>query len=465
MIYLHKTYIIIASISAGGYLCPRNDALAKLARDLLKFCASLISSLKKTILSEDFIARHRQSPDDFTRERILTFGNLVAFLVNLVKGSLQDELDHFFQVIRDRTVPVQEVTKSALCRARKKLRPEAFVELTDKLTAHFYDRMSHKRWRGFRLLAIDGSTCKVPNTKAVAKHFGVWHAATGDPCPLARVSQLFDVLNHLTVHALIRPKEESERSLAAEHLRYAKAGDLILLDRGYPAFWLFAMIRSAGAHFCCRMTERTWDIVRDFAASGRADHIVTLTPGPAALKRCEAMGLPVEPIKLRLVRVVLDTGEHEILATSLLDQGRYRADLFGDLYQRRWGVEESYKVWKQRIQVERWTGKSVTAVLQDFHAKVFTANLASVIARSARDIVAVKTKHRKHVYAVNFAQALSKMKDVIALLFTRRGVLRIVTELIDVITKTIEPIRPGRKYPRRFKVGATMLSPTYKPIR
>ena len=77
----------------------------------------------------------------------------------------------------------------------------------------------------------------------------------------------------------------------------------------------------------------------------------------------------------------------------------------------------------------------------------------------------MKTKHRKHVYAVNFAQALSKMKDVIALLFTRRGVLRIVTELIDVITKTIEPIRPGRKYPRRFKVGATMLNPTYKPIR
>jgi hypothetical protein len=44
----------------------------------------------------DFITRHKTREQAFTRQRLLSFKVLVLFLMNLLKGSLQDELDGFF---------------------------------------------------------------------------------------------------------------------------------------------------------------------------------------------------------------------------------------------------------------------------------------------------------------------------------------------------------------------------------
>jgi hypothetical protein len=72
-------------------------------------------------------------------------------------------------------------------------------------------------------------------TEAIAKHFGVWNGRQGKPSPMARVSQVFDVLNKISVDALIKPKNIGERELAAQHFLNVMPQDLILLDRGYPA--------------------------------------------------------------------------------------------------------------------------------------------------------------------------------------------------------------------------------------
>ena len=231
-------------ISKGGKKCQIFLKItAMLARDLLlKICANLINFLNKIVLSDDFLARHRRSEKDFVRERLLPFHNMIFFLINLIKGSLQDELDSFFKAIHAEEVSTRMVTKSAFSKARKKLHHQAFIELGRSLVSFFYEHFPCRRWKGFRVLAIDGSTTKVPRTKDCADHFGTWNPAKGEACPIARISTLFDALNGLAVDALIRPKNQGERSLAAEHMEQVKANDLILLDRGYPAFWPFALI-------------------------------------------------------------------------------------------------------------------------------------------------------------------------------------------------------------------------------
>ncbi|MCD6274301.1 MAG: hypothetical protein J7K30_16045 [Deltaproteobacteria bacterium] len=62
-------------------------------------CAGLIIFLKNLILSNDFLKRHRKNPKDFTRQRKLPFSTLFFFLINLIKGSYQDEPDHFFKAV------------------------------------------------------------------------------------------------------------------------------------------------------------------------------------------------------------------------------------------------------------------------------------------------------------------------------------------------------------------------------
>lgn len=428
-------------------------------------CVGLLESLKSRLLSLDFKSRHRRNEKDFTRKRCLTFVIVVTFQLNLVKRALQDELDEFFKLLNGEDVAIREVTKSAFCQARKKLKYGAFIELNQTQVAYFYDHFEAHTWCGLRLVAVDGSTSELPRTPAVIEHFGAWHPAKGDPCPIARVSQMFDVINQVTMDAIIAPKALGERALAALHFALLRAGDLVLLDRGYPAFWLFALILDQGAHFCARMPLGGWLVVEQFVASGLAEQIVTLYPSQAARKECLTRQLSTAPLTVRLIRVELDTGEVEVLATSLLDSEHYPVAVFKELYHQRWPVEEDYKVLKSRIEIENFTGTSVLAVYQDFHAKVFTKNLTTILAFPAQQLVRRNSQGKKYVYQVNMSNAFSKIKDTVVLLFQRTAVLPILNRLWRMMTQVIEPIRPGRSYPRQKRVKRRRFPMTYKPIR
>ena len=453
-------------ISKGGKKCQIFLKITdKLARDLLlKICANLIKFLNKSIFSEDFLSRHRRSEKDFVRDRLLPFHNMILFLMNLVKGSLQDELDYFFKAIHAEEISTRMVTKSAFSKARKKLHYQAFIELSRSLVSFFYDHFPCRTWKGFRILAIGGSTVKVPRTTDCAEHFGTWNPAKGEACPVARISNLFDVLNGIAVDALIRPKEQGERPLAAEHMAYVKDNDLVLLDRGYPAFWLFALILSRQAHFCARVKFH-WKQIKKFSNSGKREDIISLPMSLPSIEQCKALNLSVSPIRVRAIRVELDNGETEILLTSLMDEDLYPHEIFKELYHLRWTVEENYKTAKCRIEIENFSGKSVESVYQDFHAKVFALNLTAAITHPAQEVIAEQSEQKKHPYRINFTHALSKMKDSLVLLFIRSSIIELLKKLHSLFIATIEPIRPGRKYPRKNRVQKRDFCPCYKPIR
>lgn len=182
---------------------------------------------------------------------------MILLLINMLKGSIQGELDHFFKVINHTEFYERMVTKSAFSQARKNLDPLAFVELNDHMVRTFYNTFPAGTWMGMTLLAVDGSTIKVPNTSENAAYFGVWRTAAGPEHPVARISQLFDVLNKITIAAVVSPKSIGEREQASELFLHLRPVDLVLLDRGYPAFWLFKLITTVGAHFCARISDQT----------------------------------------------------------------------------------------------------------------------------------------------------------------------------------------------------------------
>ena len=386
--------------------------------------------------------------------------------MNFVKGSCQDELDKFFQAINQTEVAKRVVTKAALSKARLKLKFEAFIELNRQLNGFFYKHFPKKTWRGHRLVAFDGSTLRLPDKQEIADHFGTWKGGKGESCPLARVSQMFDPLNKISIDAVIAHNKTGERELAEKHCLHLKPNDLSLHDRGYPAAWLFKLILSRGAHVCARISLKQWKIVKKFYHRGLKDKIVELPITGRSKKKCLELGLDTKPIKLRLIRLELETGEVEILITSLLDVNLYPHEVFMELYQQRWPVEEDYKSMKCWVEVENFSGKSVLSVYQDFHAKVFSKNLTSALAFTTQETVVQNHPNRKYTYQINFAQALSKTKNVIVLLFqrTKKKVLQLISELQQIFSQTIEPIRPGRKYPRKHKIAQRKFYMNYKPV-
>lgn len=410
--------------------------------------------------SAQFAERHRFAPNQFVRERILPAPKLVLFLLNLVQGALQAELDRFFELLRDRCVASRVVTKAALTLARRKLHFGAFVEINRVIVDAFYAERRVRRWHGFRLLAVDGSTAVLPRSNEVLAWFGVVDEQQSTPCALARVSTAYDVLNRIIVDAHLAPYRIGEQELALEHMGQLGLQDLVLFDRGYPAFWLFSFLRMRAIQFCARVHVNYSPPVEQFVRSGKPEQLIELMPGGQARARCRHKGLSIEPVAVRLVRVELKSGEVEVLLTSLLDPVAYPHQVFADLYQQRWGIEEGFKTLKCRVELENFTGKSVHAVMQDFHAKIVTTNLTALLVHQAQS--ELPPTERLYAVRVNFSHAVARMKDTIVRLFTSSNRHQILTAFLDLLRRTVEPVRADRSFPRIERITLRRFRPTYK---
>ena len=90
-------------------------------------------------------------------------------------------------------------------------------------------------------------------------------------------------------------------------------------------------------------------------------------------------------------------------------------------------------------------------VLQDFHAKIFAQNLTAIFVRLAQWLADARYQHRRHGYRINFANALSKMKNNLVRLFLETSPLDLSWRLLQRMADAVVAVRPGRKFPRDMK--------------
>ena len=270
-----------------------------------------------------------------------------------------------------------------------------------------HQQRSLKQWQGYRLYAVDGCRIRLPNEPIIRERFGSQGNGNVDQsCLMGLASACYDVMNDQVVDAKMAASWSSEREMA-----------------------------------------------RDFHQSGQLQKIVTIKPSKAAKALCHTHKVSDKPMKVRFVRVDLpDTVE--ILVTSVTDRKRIHCSDFKDLYHQRWRVEETFKRLKSRFEVENFSGKSPLVVQQDFHAKVVTYNLAALLSQAAQPLVDKATKRCKHRYAVNQAQALSRLKRCWLTLFQQSAdrLVSVLDQLIVIVSQCREIIRSDRQFDRK-RVG------------
>ena len=99
-----------------------------------------------------------------------------------------------FNALRIPLFPVHQVTASAYSQARYKYSFRVFQEFNQDLIRLVEENFQLKRWKGFHLLAIDGSTLRLPKHPALMVGFGGQKNSSGKFTCLAQISQCFDVL-------------------------------------------------------------------------------------------------------------------------------------------------------------------------------------------------------------------------------------------------------------------------------
>lgn len=259
---------------------------------------------------------------------------------------------------------------------------------------------------------------------------------------------------------LYKSMGSGEQGHALNHFDYMRKGDLILMDRNYPCFHLFSQFSTRNIEHCSRVKSGSWSLAKQLKNSDDNELFGEIYPSKLAKRKCVELGFPTSPIKVRLIKVILKSGEVEILITSLLDTRRYPASLFRDLYFQRWGIEESYKEFKHKLEVENFSGKSVLSIFQDVYAKVFSLNITNILASNAKQ--KLKKKKAKHRYKINRTNAISKVKGLLPILFCEETINKILKGVLELFLINPIPIRKNRVYERNFSSHAKRYDMTYK---
>jgi hypothetical protein len=391
-----------------------------------------------------------QSGKDFTRDRKLTFERIVGLIINMPKRSLSIEVQEFFDSLGK---GLESSTKGAFSLQRTKLRAMFFQVWNKCLVSSFYYNYGDnvKRWRQFRLQAVDGSTAYLMNKKDVVEYFGTQdnHCVS---IPMARVMQVQDILNDITVWGDIRPIKESEQAIMIEQVSNLYEDSLTLFDRGYPSYALMYLMNNQETprHFVMRCKVSFNKEVKHFLQSRNNSLTIELRPTSNAIATLREHGYIVTAattVKVRMLKVKLSSGEIEVLLTNLFDEQLFTIEDLKYLYGLRWGIETTYGKQKNQQQMEQFSGHRVICIQQDYAADLFVANLQSLIEKQCESYLNLVNRSRKHKYKINRNVSWASMKHTIVKLFLQNEPEQILLQLQKSFERNIEPVRPGRHNP------------------
>ena len=408
------------------------------------------------------VKRFRAQATDFPRERVWTGPVVIVLMVRGQKVSLQTTVNKFFSAVGD---VWRVVTASAYRQARQKVQPEVFVHLNAVACEEFYTRYGEDnavgRWHGQRVLGVDGSYLNLPDTEETRREFSVQtNQHQGGEQVQALASVLYDLRNDVGLSATLGPKQAEKNLLFGTHLAATQGGDVLVCDRAYADYSVMAMIVARQCHFVIRFPRQSFTEVNAFWAAPEQECEVTLEGTSKARAYVAEHHLPTT-LQVRLIKVGLASGEVEVLGTDLLDAQTYPAAEFKAVYGWRWNHETYHDRIKNIFEVERFSGKSVQAIKQDFYGVIFLATLESILSKPAQAALTTQGEVRECRYApqVNRAVSYVTVLDHIVQLLSdpRRSPASTLAAVERLLLTTPTRQRPGRQVNRHKRSAAHRL--------
>ena len=358
----------------------------------------IVQHLKRNLLANKTREKYRVSDKDFTRHRVLTFTIVAVSILRGHKFSLQNALNKVFEALgKLRLTP----TNSAFSQARQKISPELFVHLHQTARDDFYQLYGEDdevlTWRGHRVLAYDGTNLNLPNTPDLQKAFGIQRNQKGAHGVQALAGVLYDVRNDIAIGAQLGPLQAEKNFLLNDLWSWTKPGDLIVMDRLFDDYAIISTAKRDRREVLIRCRQNSAAIVREFSASEETERIVTLQmPQTSKTRKYVSQNNLPESVTVRLIKFTLESGEVEVLLTTLCDRRRYPTAEFKEVYHWRWNEEGFFDRIKNIFEVERFSGFSQTAIKQDFFGVIFLATLESILTKGPQSELAEKDRRRRN---------------------------------------------------------------------
>lgn len=281
---------------------------------------------------------------------------------------------------------------------------------------------------------------------------------------LARILLVYDVLIGFTLQARLGRMSTGESGLLDDYLLNIppRPDDLIVLDRNFGHFHLVRRMTSEGRPFCIRMSIGISNFAKEVMADSRMDFITEWVPSKSERETSQTS----DPVRVRVTKAVLETGETELLVSSLLDMELFKTEDLVELYDMRWGVEEGIKNLKPKIKVEQFGCRKPQRIYQEFYAHILAMNMVALAGIAASEQIEMKSnnsnKKRKLVYKYNWKNAFLQLRKRIVELFSRESVEKILETPVDKIARKLVAVKKGRKFLRKDLGKSTRVNQYYK---
>jgi hypothetical protein len=374
-----------------------------------------------------------------------------------LRSSLQRELNDFFGKVNGSDFSIQHVTKGAFSQARAKMNYTAFVEVSNSSVDFFYNNTPYRTWDKHRILACDGSTLMLPNSLDIQSQFPLkgFGKNADSQRSLAKISLIYDVLNLTTLNAKIDTFETHETQLLKQQLEEVTfiKNDILLLDRGYPSFGLLYELQARNIDFCIRLKDNWWTEINTMLANDETDKTVTFTLNKKDHHLLAKYNSNVDKITVRIVVIELENGIKEILCTSLLDKVEYTLIDLKQLYHLRWSIEEAYKLFKSRTDLESFSGLTALSVKQDFYAGILAMNMCAILGFPIEEIVRKEYKQSKtgQEKSTNKTNIIAMFTKSLVGIFIKNKIKKFLMAFDKILLKTTELVRRNRSNPRNHK--------------
>lgn len=396
---------------------------------------------------------------DFSRNRKLPFDCVIKAVLSMSGGTLNDELMNFFSFSPD--IP----SSSAFVQQRGKIHYEAFQSLF-----HMFNQTapSPEFYKGYRLLAVDGSDLHIPTNKSDKDSY--YPGTNGRKAyNLLHLNAVYDLCSNTYVDAVIQ-KARSKN----EHKAFVNMVDnldeqypaIIIADRGYESYNNLAHVQEKGLNFLIRaidntagslisgldlpdenefdfpvelsftrqQTKETKELFKDRNRFKYFNHKVNFDYLPKHRKKSD----PAQSYTLcfRIVRFKLSDDSYELVITNL-DSKQFPPKELKKLYAMRWGIETSFRSLKYTVGLLYFHSKKTECVYQEIFARLIMYNFTQMII----SCIIIKRKKRKYCYKINFSAAIH---------ICRQYLFKHITpsNIEALIAKYVVPIRPNRKRPR-----------------
>ena len=341
---------------------------------------SLILKETNTLITSNEYKEAYSLGKSFSRNRKLSFSNTVHLICSALRKSISFEIDNF---IEDHTyLNFPNITKQAFSKARQNISPEAFNELCRLFVKKFYSlKKDLNTWNGFNILAVDGTSLQVPDTKECGEYFGLSSNQNKTRTAIASASAIYDVLNDIIVDARITKYRTSERYMAQQHIealvdRISSENSIVIFDRGYPSYDMFDYLNNKGLLFLMRVSTSF-----RLAQSVDSDDSILEYKLKGEIK------------KVRVLKIKLSDEVTEVLVTNIYDE-KITPMEFKELYFLRWGVESKYKELKSSIKIEEFSGTKPVAIEQDFYVSIYLSMIVAIIKKDADVAIANDNKDK-----------------------------------------------------------------------